>query len=159
MSVILQELVWPESEKLLPVLNDAEESEQRVRAKLTDSTYTTYAALDANQLIGAATVHWQRGESEIEYIAVASPMRGKGYGKAMIALLLQEMQRRQIQTLLVGTASSSLDNLIFYQKCGFRVDHVRRDFFSYIQPPLLDNGIPMRDMLVLRYNLKDEVCQ
>jgi N-acetylglutamate synthase-like GNAT family acetyltransferase len=153
--VILQELVWPESEKLLPLLNDAEEDEQRVRAKLTDSLYTTYAALDENQLVGAATVHWQSDESEIEYIAVASHLRGQGFGKALIALLLQEARQRHVPSLLVGTASSSLDNLAFYQKCGFRVDHVRRDFFSYIQPPIILYGIPIRDMLVLRYSFSE----
>ena len=65
MSVLLQEVAWPESEKLLPILNAAEEDEQRVRARLSDSAYTTYAALDDTQLVGAATVHWQSGESEI----------------------------------------------------------------------------------------------
>jgi N-acetylglutamate synthase-like GNAT family acetyltransferase len=154
-SVILQELAWPESEKLLPLLNDAEEDEQRVRARLTDSSYTTYAALDDKQLVGAATVHWQSDESEIEYIAVDASLRGQGYGKAIIALLLQEARRRRVQSLLVGTASSALNNLIFYQKCGFRVDHVRRDFFSYIQPPIMEHGVLMRAMLVLRYELLD----
>lgn len=155
MPVILQELVWPESEKLLPLLNDAEEDEQRVRTRLADTAYTTYAALDDNQPVGAATVHWQSDESEIEYIAVASHLRGQGIGKAIIALLLQESRLRHVQSLLVGTASSSFDNLAFYQKCGFRVDHVRRDFFSYIQPPMMEHGIIMRDMLVLRYNFSE----
>lgn len=28
---------------------------------------------------------------------------------------------------------------------------MRLDYFSYIQPPLLENGIQIRDMVVLRY--------
>ena len=32
---------------------------------------------------------------------------------------------------------------------------VRRDYFSYIQPPLQEHGIVMRDMLVLRYEQAD----
>jgi ribosomal protein S18 acetylase RimI-like enzyme len=155
-SVLLRELVWPASEKLLPVLNDAEEDEQRVRARLTDGAYTTYAALNDSQLVGATIVHWQSQESEIEYIAVASHLRGQGIGKAIVALLLQESRRRDVSSLLVGTANSSLDNLAFYQKCGFRVDHVRRDFFEYIQPPIVEQGIAMRDMLVLRYSFSEE---
>jgi hypothetical protein len=30
---------------------------------------------------------------------------------------------------------------------------VRRDYFAYIEPPLQERGIVMRDMLVLRYDL------
>jgi hypothetical protein len=30
---------------------------------------------------------------------------------------------------------------------------VRRDYFNYIQPPIVNNGIALRDMLVLRYSL------
>jgi len=56
--------------------------------------------------------------------------------------------------VLVGTANSSLENIAFYQKCGFRMDHVRRDYFVYVQPPVIQNGIVMRDMLVLRYSWK-----
>jgi hypothetical protein len=43
------------------------------------------------------------------------------------------------------------DTIAFYQKCGFRMDHVRHNFFSYIQPPLVIDAIPLVDMRVLRY--------
>jgi hypothetical protein len=55
--------------------------------------------------------------------------------------------------LLVGTANSALDNIAFYQKCGFRMSAVKRDFFAYIQPPLREQGIEMRDMIVFSYEL------
>jgi hypothetical protein len=62
-----------------------------------------------------------------------------------VAALQTELRGRG-RTLLVGTANSALDNIAFYQKCGFRMYAVRRDHFAYIQPPLTDNGIVMRDM-------------
>ncbi len=34
MPVLLQQPVWPESEKLLPILNDADEDEQRLPLNL-----------------------------------------------------------------------------------------------------------------------------
>jgi len=116
--------------------------------------HTSYAVFDRGRLIGATTLRWAEDESEIEYIAVVSGLRGRGYGKAIIAALLEEARQRGVSSLLVGTANSSLDTIAFYQKCGFRMDSVRRDFFSYVQPPITENGIPMRDMLVLRYDLK-----
>jgi hypothetical protein len=35
---------------------------------------------------------------------------------------------------------------------------IRRDYFAYIQPPVLEHGIQLRDMLVLRYDLNDQAA-
>ena len=61
-----------------------------------------------------------------------------------------------MRVMQVGTGSVSLDNLAFYQKCGFRVSHVRRDYFHYIQPPLVVDGMTLRDMIVFEYVLEAE---
>ncbi len=141
-----------EVDNLLPILKDADEGEERIRAALHDDRHVSYAAFAGEQLVGALTVRWDKRESEIIYIAVSPELRKRGYGKAMLKTLLRdEARKRGIHTLLVGTANSSWDTLSFYQKCGFRMDHVRKDFFSYIQPPIIEDGITMRDMLVLKY--------
>jgi len=31
---------------------------------------------------------------------------------------------------------------------------IRRDYFAYIQPPVVEHGILLRDMLVLRYDVE-----
>ncbi len=67
---------------------------------------------------------------------------------------LEELRRRGGHALLVGTANAALDNIAFYQKCGFRMVEIRRDYFAYIQPPVAENGIILRDMIVLRYDLE-----
>ena len=154
MSLALRVVVPPGTETLIPILQDADEDVERIRTLLTDGMHTSYAVFDRGRLIGATTLRWAEDESEIEYIAVVSGLRGRGYGKAIIAALLEEARQRGASSLLVGTANSSLDTIAFYQKCGFRMDSVRHDFFSYVQPPITENGIPMRDMLVLRYDLK-----
>lgn len=151
-SILLQQVAPAEVESLLPILRDADEGEQRIRDTLMDGVHLSYAAFDDGRLVGAATMYWEQDESEIRYIAVEPEVRGKGYGKAIIAALLEEARCRGTHALLVGTATCSFDNLAFYQKCGFRMDHVRRDYFAYIQPPMMENGIPLRDMVVLRYD-------
>jgi ribosomal protein S18 acetylase RimI-like enzyme len=141
-----------EIDALLPVLRNAEEGEERIRAALLDPSCVTYAARLAGELIGAAVVRWSKREaSEILYIAVTADQRGKGYGKQLIAAVQAELPRRGGNTLLVGTANSSLENIAFYQRCGFRLFEVRRDHFAYIQPPIQEHGIIMRDMIVLSY--------
>lgn len=151
MPIYLQVVPAEETEQLVSVLQDADEGLERIRATLADAGHTSYAALDGEALIGAATMRWEPEESEIIYIAVAPQRRGQGAGKAIIALLLEEARARDTRSVLVGTADASLENIAFYLKCGFRMDHVRRDYFAYIQPPIVENGIQIRDMLVLRF--------
>ena len=151
MSLRLSPVAAHETESLVPLLLDADEDEARIRAALQDSANTTYVALVGDTTVGAATVHWEEHESEIIYIAVTAHLRGRGYGKAIIEALFHEMRERKLHSLLVGTANSSLENIAFYQKCGFRVDSVRRDYFGYIQPPIMEHGIIVRDMLVMKY--------
>ena len=139
---------------LLPGLSDAEEDEELIRTALLDPTCTTYASWLDGQLAGAAVVRWEEEKpSEIIYIAVADDLRGQGYGKQMIHFLQEELRRRGGHALLVGTANASLENIAFYQKCGFRMFEIRRDYFTYIQPPIAENGIVLRDMIVFRYDL------
>lgn len=140
---------------LLPMLLDAEEGEERIRAALLDQACTAYAAWLDGQLVGAAVVRWEEKDpSEILYIAVAAVLRGCGYGKQILQALQDELPSRGGRSLLVGTANASLENIAFYQKCGFRMYEIRRDYFAYIQPPVLEHGIQLRDMLVLRYDLE-----
>jgi ribosomal protein S18 acetylase RimI-like enzyme len=69
----------------------------------------------------------------------------------MIAALLTEAAARGVSSVLVGTANAGLENIAFYQKCGFRMDSVRKDYFDYFPQPVYENGIQLRDMLMLRW--------
>jgi ribosomal protein S18 acetylase RimI-like enzyme len=155
MQLIIKQIPHNEAAFLLPILSDAEEGEERIRAALLDPACTMYACWLEQQLAAAAVVRWQEDEaSEILYIAVASELRGRGYGKQLMQFLQNELREHGGHALLVGTANSSLDNIAFYQKCGFRMFEIRRDHFAYIQPPLSEHCIVIRDMLVLRYEME-----
>lgn len=151
MQVILHPITTVETESIIAMLHDAEEGEERIRAAVLNEANISYGAFDGEILVGAATVHWEHYESEIIYMAVAPDLRGRGYGKAMIEALFVEMRQRSIPALLVGTANSSFENIAFYQKCGFRLYSVRQNYFDYIQPPIMEYGILIKDMLVMRY--------
>ena len=153
MNIILRAVATDEAASLVPILLAADEDEARVRTQVADTRFTVYMALLDEAMIGAALLRWQEDESEVEYIAVVEHLRGQGYGKPMMAALVAEARRRGIRSLLIGTDNSAFATIAFYQKCGFRMDFVRRDYFSYIQPPIVNNGIALRDMLVLRYTL------
>lgn len=152
-SFSLTPVPWPGSGALLPVLRDAEEGEERILATLADPSCTAYAAHSDGTLVGAAVVRWS-SPSEIVYLAVPPSARRRGHGRAILAALQAELPRHG-GTLIVGTANSSLENIAFYQRCGFRMLEVHRDFFAYIDPPQSEHGIPMRDMLVFSFSPVD----
>jgi ribosomal protein S18 acetylase RimI-like enzyme len=147
----MQLIVSRELDVLLPPLRDAEEGDERITAAIMNLSYTPYIADVEGEIIGAAVMRWDANESELVYVAVAAEQRGRGLGKAIIEQLIQEGRRRGTRAILVGTANSSLENIAFYQKCGFRMESVRRDFFAYLPQPIYEHGIAMRDMLMLRY--------
>jgi hypothetical protein len=74
-------------------------------------------------------------------------------GKQFVLWLINEARRRGKSRLLVGTANSSIANIVFYQRCGLRMDHVRQDYFWYYREPRYENDIRIHDMLVFRYDL------
>jgi GNAT superfamily N-acetyltransferase len=142
-----------DAEKLVSILHDAEEDDERISRALRDPACQAYAAMAGDEPVGAAVVRWSdREPSEILYLAVAATRRGTGIGRQIVAAIQGELPAHG-RTLLVGTANSALDNIAFYQKCGFRMYAVKRDYFDYIQPPLRDHGIVMRDMIVFGYDL------
>lgn len=151
MLIVCEALVGEETAELAPLLSEADESAERISAALASTDKTAYAARLGARLVGAAVLGWSQADSELIYLAVAPELRGQGVGKQIISYLKAELIRRQGAAMLVGTANAALDNIAFYQKCGFRMFEIRRDFFDYIQPPVYENGIRLLDMLVFRY--------
>jgi ribosomal protein S18 acetylase RimI-like enzyme len=145
-----------DAQRLVAILHDAEEDDDRLRGALGDPACQAYAAVSGDAAVGAAVVRWARGQSlvpsEILYIAVVDAQRRSGIGRKIIEAIVAELPAHG-RRLLVGTANSSLDNIAFYQKCGFRMHSVRRDYFTYIQPPIQEGGIVMRDMVVFDFDL------
>ncbi len=157
MSISVREVEPAEVEAVIPLLLQAEVSERALRwglANLVDAVYR----MDADgELVGAATMQWRGDPCEIMELAVAPERRGQGYGRKLIAWLMDEARRRGKRRMLVGTSNAALGNICFYQRCGFRMDHIRRDYFSYYERhyggPIFENGIQVRDMLVFEFDL------
>jgi len=155
MSITIREARPDEIEALIPLLRQAEESERALRWSLANLSDAVYRADDDDQLIGAATMQWRADPCELIELAVAPERQGQGVGRAIVTWLLAEARRRGKRQMLVGTANSSIGNIAFYQKCGFRMDHVRKDYFWYYREPRYENGIRIRDMIVFRHDLED----
>jgi GNAT superfamily N-acetyltransferase len=153
MQYTIREARPDEIEALIPILRQAEETEEALRWSLANLSDAVYRMDVGDQLVGAATMQWRADPCEIMELAIAPAWQRQGLGKQFVAWLIDEARRRGKQRLLVGTANSSIDNIIFYQRCGLRMDHVRRDYFWYYREPRYEDGIRIRDLLVFRYDL------
>ena len=132
----IQLRIWQDTDTLARHLSEADEDATRIWAMLENAVNAAYLVLAADFPIGAIVMHWQPVESENVYIAIERDHRGQGLGKLAIQQIVNEARRHTRESILVGTANSDLENIAFYQKCGFRIDSVRKDYFNYFASPV-----------------------
>ncbi|GGA45253.1 GNAT family N-acetyltransferase [Paenibacillus physcomitrellae] len=91
---------------------------------------------------------------EIMNLAVKESFQGQGIAKEMMAFACEKAREQGCSSLEIGTGNSSLNQLALYQKCGFRIEGVERDFFiKHYEEAIYENGIQCRDLLRLRLEL------
>lgn len=91
---------------------------------------------------------------ELKNIAVDSDFRGKGIGKMLVLDAIKKAKEAGYKTIEVGTGNSSFSQLALYQKCGFRITEVNKDFFTgNYSEKIVENGIECRDMIRLSQDI------
>lgn len=91
---------------------------------------------------------------ELVNIAVAEARQGQGLGKRLVLHAIEQAKLLGYRTLEIGTGNSSVGQLALYQKCGFRITGVDRDFFlRHYDEPIFENGIQVIDMVRLSQDL------
>jgi ribosomal protein S18 acetylase RimI-like enzyme len=91
---------------------------------------------------------------EIKNIAVKESDQGNGYGKQLLNYAILFAKQNGYKSIQIGTGNSSLYQLGLYQKCGFRMVRIEKDFFTRnYEEELFENGIQCRDMVILEMRL------
>ncbi len=62
--------------------------------------------------------------------------------------------KRGFKEILIGTADIATKQLYLYQKVGFEIFDVKKDFFIEKYPePIFENGVQLKDMWMLKKKL------
>ena len=118
--------VETDKKRYLDLLLLADEQEDMVDRYLERGTM--YVLEDGGVKAECVVTDEGDGILELKNIAVAPDFQGRGYGKAMVAFLVQTYTE-QHTVLQVGTGDSS-STIPFYESCGFRRHHLVKNFFT-----------------------------
>jgi len=115
----------------------------------------SYVAYSNDTMVGIYVMIKTRPSTlELVNIAVREDYQGKGIGKKLILSAIEMAKKKNVKTLEVGTGNSSIYQLALYQKCGFRIVGIDRDFFRiHYKERIIENGIECVDMIRLRMDL------
>lgn len=92
---------------------------------------------------------------EIKNIAVHEDKQGKGFGKKLVQEAIDVAKRQGYEAVEIGTGNSSIGQLALYQKCGFRIEGIIKDFFvEHYDEIIMENGIQCMDMVRLRLEIQ-----
>ena len=89
---------------------------------------------------------------ELKNIATYEKYQGKGYGRALINLIV-DFYKNNYKTMLVGTGETP-SILSFYESCGFEKSHRVKNFFTdNYNHPMFEGDIQLVDMIYLKKDL------
>jgi ribosomal protein S18 acetylase RimI-like enzyme len=135
----------------------ADGSERQVHSYLQEGTLYAYRLAGSAKAIGVILAIPQGDATvELKAVAVAEPVQGRGIGSRMLGAVIDDLRRAGAKRLIVGTASSGIRELGFYQKVGFRLWRIERDFFSIgkgYPAGAAEDSIPVRDMVWMDQDL------
>jgi ribosomal protein S18 acetylase RimI-like enzyme len=137
-------------ERFLPLLLLADESLQQVRSYMQQGELYAFMGHGEVAVGIVLTVPLEESSVELKAVAVDTPQQNRGIGRRMLAAVIEELRRRGVRRAVVGTANAGIGQLAYYQKAGFRLLRIERDFFSPARgyPAVMeDNGIRLRDMV------------
>ncbi|MBT2669650.1 GNAT family N-acetyltransferase [Streptomyces sp. ISL-14] len=116
---------------------------------------TCFVAVTDERIIGVYVL-LQKGPKLIEIMNIAVDERhhGRGIGRQLIEHAIGHAREQGYKTIEIGTGNSGIGQLALYQKCGFRITGVDRDFFNRnYSKAIYENGIQCQDMIRLSQSL------
>jgi ribosomal protein S18 acetylase RimI-like enzyme len=110
-----------------------------------------YVAILEDKIIGTFVLYPVDNETfEIKNIAVDERLQRRGIGKLLLNKAEQISVSKGAKQIDIATSNASFEALSLYQKAGFDMRSLKKNFIIENYPePLFDNGIQCRHMIVL----------
>ncbi len=155
----MNEVVFQKIETDYPydLLLQADETRDGVDKYLFDSEVYVARLAGQDEPVGVCCLLPLDAETiELMNIAVDEPCRGKGIGGALLEKAVEVAAGKGCREIILGTATEdcAAAQIRFYERHGFRVSAIRKDYFLEKYPdPIYENGVQLRDMVVLKRSL------
>jgi ribosomal protein S18 acetylase RimI-like enzyme len=149
--------VGSQRDAYLPLFHLADDSADQVRGYYQTGTLFALDGPDGRPVGIVLAIGEPDGSVELKAVAVDESMHGQGVGTRLLRAVLNDLRGRGVRRVVVGTSSSGIGQLAYYQKAGFRLAWIERDFFCPgrgYSVDLFENGIPVRDMVWMDQELE-----
>ena len=142
--------VETDKKRYLDLLLLADEQEDMVDRYLERGTM--YVLVDDGVKAECVVTDEGNGILELKNIAVEPDFHGRGYGKALVEVLIRTYAGQYV-TMQVGTGDSP-STIPFYESCGFCRHHLVKNFFTdHYDHPIYEGGVQLVDMVYLQRRL------
>lgn len=131
------------------LLLDADPSKELVESYLKSAD--VFVAVRLGDIIGVYLLcPIDPDKAEIKNIAVREELQGQGIGKLLLEDAARQARANGYKALFIGTGNSSVGQLYLYQKAGFEITEIKKNFFiDNYTGPLYENGIQVKHMIML----------
>src|SRR3954451_24053439 len=141
----------------LPLLLLADESTTQVQAYYQTGDLFALDSDSGQPLAIVLTIPSADGSIELKAVAVEEGLHRRGVGTRVVRAVLGCLRGTGARRVIVGTGNSAIGPLAFYQKLGFRLWKIERDFFNPERgypERMEEDGILCRDMVWMDLELQ-----
>lgn len=133
----------------------ADETIEAIEKYIYDSDVYIATESEESEVIAVfALSKISNSEIEIKNIAVRETFQNNGIGGFLISEIRRIARAARYKDIIVGTPDGSARLIGFYEKNGFRKYDLKKDFFIKNYPaPIIENGVVLRDMVMLKMEL------
>lgn len=121
------------------------------------ATGKCYLAYLRSEIVGVLVLNEVSSDCiEIKNIAISLLHQGLGFGKQLLRFAEENCHHLGYSKLIIGTGNSSIGQLGLYQKEGFEIERVVKNFFvDNYDEPIFENGIQCKHLIFLEKNLSN----
>ncbi|GFS22343.1 acetyltransferase [Elysia marginata] len=132
----------------MQLLLEADPSEECIKNYIKQAW--CFVARDKEHVVAACIAKEVKADTaEIFNIAVDPTVQAQGIGTRLLTFTLSCLKNKRLKSVELGTGTFGYQ-LAFYQRQGFRVESIVKDFFiDHYDEQVIENGIKHKDMLRL----------